>query len=248
MSPKVKNLNKLKSHAEIAAEWDRICEERSQLIDTGRDFSLTGVTVPCIKHFFKLCSPKNALDIGCGTGYLTNILAEHCDQITGIDFSPKSIEVARRLYAKSNMKFECVELQKFKSTCPIDICVANMVLMSEPDLVGFLDSVQRLLVNNGKFLLMVSHPCFWPRYWGYECESGFDYRKEITMEADFSISMSNLPGKITHIHRSLTDYFCALDAAGFDVEKVREPYPEGRAPQDYRFDQPRFLFVMRKKR
>ena len=36
------------------------------------------------------------LDIGCGAGLLTNALAKEGHQVTGIDLSPKSLEIAKK--------------------------------------------------------------------------------------------------------------------------------------------------------
>lgn len=44
----------------------------------------------CARH-------SHAVDIGCGTGQLTALLAGHFDQVTGIDPSPSQIENARRV-------------------------------------------------------------------------------------------------------------------------------------------------------
>ena len=40
-----------RNKAGIASEWDHICEVRERLIQSGLDFSLTGVTAPCIEKY-----------------------------------------------------------------------------------------------------------------------------------------------------------------------------------------------------
>jgi len=40
-----------------------------------------------------------ALDFGCGAGRLTHALADHFDQVTGLDIAPSMIDAARRLHA-----------------------------------------------------------------------------------------------------------------------------------------------------
>lgn len=41
-------------------------------------------------------SSQDILDIGCGAGFLTNILAAHGHRVTGIDLSMRSLEVAKQ--------------------------------------------------------------------------------------------------------------------------------------------------------
>src|SRR6202035_2479615 len=41
-------------------------------------------------------SRRSALDFGCGIGRLSQALADHFDQVHGVDISPKMIELARQ--------------------------------------------------------------------------------------------------------------------------------------------------------
>lgn len=43
---------------------------------------------------------RDVLDVGCGTGYGTAMLAEHASRVTGIDYSKAAIKFARQHYAK----------------------------------------------------------------------------------------------------------------------------------------------------
>lgn len=50
----------------------------------------------CEKIRNQLSQTCHILDIGCGGGFLTNALAKEGHVVTGIDLSPKSLEVARK--------------------------------------------------------------------------------------------------------------------------------------------------------
>ena len=47
--------------------------------------------------------PARALDLGCGTGTNVLTLAQHGWQVTGIDFAPKAISIARRKIQSANI-------------------------------------------------------------------------------------------------------------------------------------------------
>ena len=51
---------------------------------------------------------------------------------------------------------------------------------------------------------MITHPFFWPKYWGYESEEWYKYNEEIFIENEFSISFEKEMGKTTYIHRPLS--------------------------------------------
>lgn len=240
-------LNKSKSLNEIAQEWDNVCERRNDIIEAGQDFSLTGVTSPCIIQNITQHSKCNILDIGCGTGYLSNLLCEHSNAVVAIDISPKSIEIASHRYERENLLFLSSSVQDFEPQIPIDICVANMVLMTEPDVVSLLKSVHRILEKNGRFIFIITHPCFWPKYWGYDDASWFSYSEEICIQNEFATSLSSKLGITTHIHRPLEYYTSAIIDQGFVIESVQEPRPSEVPPENYHFDYPRFLCICCKK-
>ena len=44
----------------------------------------------------KITKGLKVLDVGCGTGILTNLIAEHAKRVTAIDHSSASIQFARQ--------------------------------------------------------------------------------------------------------------------------------------------------------
>ena len=54
-----------------------------------------------------------ALDIGCGTGEFSKILAQKCDRVIGIDVAPKMIEEARKRNADSTIEYFLTDAESF---------------------------------------------------------------------------------------------------------------------------------------
>lgn len=235
---------KEKKLSEVAREWDFVCGKRAEVIQKGEDFSLLGVNIPCVLKYLELCNKTRVLDVGCGTGYLTHILSQKCELATGIDISPSSIDIARKSYSGSNLVFQCSSILDYLTDIHFDTCVANMVLMTDPNVKESVAAVYRLLQPGGHFLFTITHPYFWPKYWGYDKESWFDYKKEIFIENDFSTSLSDSMGTTTHIHRPLSMYMEFLAECGFLIKHLDEPYPALKMPEGYTYSYPRFLFVM----
>lgn len=241
-----KKVNK-KHLYEIKQEWNDICDKRQEIIDNGQDISLVYVTSPCILNSLNNDTPKAILDVGCGSGYLTNQLASICETCYGIDISNRSVDIAKSKYKQNNLFFINSSISEFNTNIKFSHCVSNMVFMTDPDLKKSLKNIYELLDDNGILLAMITHPCFWPKYWKYQDEDWFDYNKEIFIQHNFKTSLSNSLGVTTHIHRPLYQYINEIISTGFEIICIEEPYPIETVPSNYIYEYPRFLFIKCKK-
>jgi SAM-dependent methyltransferase len=55
-----------------------------------------GLSPPELMEFIRRSQPGRALDLGCGTGTNIITLAKNGWQVTGVDFAPQAISIARR--------------------------------------------------------------------------------------------------------------------------------------------------------
>lgn len=239
-----------KSLNDISLEWDGICDNRQNAIISGRDISLISVTAPCILRNITETHPKNILDAGCGTGYITSLVANkvgHCCNCWGIDVSSRSISIAEKNYTSDNVHFLRTSIEDFISPVLFDICISNMALISDPTYLNTIKKLYSVLIPGGKLFIMITHPCFWPKYWGLQEQFWFRYNEEMYIEHNFSISLVKSMGNTTYIHRPAESYINGLIAAGFSIECIEEPYPVGNTPLNYDYPYPRFLFIKCKK-
>lgn len=56
-----------------------------------------------IKH--RLGNHRDILDVGCGAGFLTNILAKNGHRVTGVDLSIKSLEIAKKRDSTKKVRY-----------------------------------------------------------------------------------------------------------------------------------------------
>lgn len=232
-----------KNFTEICSEWDTVCSIRQNAIDSGNDVSLTSVIAPSILKNVLQESHQSIIDVGCGTGYIASLLAKDSEICYGIDVSSKSISIAREKYASTGARFFNSSIAEFSTTISFDMCISNMALISDPFLYESLKKMYEITVPNGHLVIMITHPCFWPKYWGFQDENWFNYNNEVFIEHDFSISLIKSMGKTTYIHRPLSSYINGLTSVGFTIEKFEEPYPVGSVPTGYNYEYPRFLLI-----
>ena len=90
------------------------------------------------------------LDLGCGTGALTNEIAKFSDEAVGIDLSAGMVKKAKTLYP--NIRFFVMDACALEWDGHFDAIFSNAVLHFIKAQDVLLDSVYKALVNNGLFI------------------------------------------------------------------------------------------------
>lgn len=96
------------------------------------------------------------LDLGCNTGYGTNILAQTARSAIGVDVSPRAIAEAKRFYPGLDLQLVDGRSLPFPDRS-FDMVVSTRVIdyIAEPD--RFLHEIKRVLVKDGILLLTTSN-------------------------------------------------------------------------------------------
>lgn len=237
------------SSQELASEWDSLAYERHRQISAGLDITFTHVMVPLVKSLVGENIKATLIDIGSGTGELTLRLAKRFKKVVCIEPSIRSLEVAKSILSTFpniffiHSDFEDCEENSLNNSDEKKIFLAAMMLSADPQLDKFAEKLSKVSNTGDEFIATIPHPCFWPRYWGYEKELWFSYKKEIMIKAPFRISLSGSEFKTTHIHRPLERYISVFSKYGFQLLNLSEPMPEQKIQSLYPngWDFPRFL-------
>jgi 2-polyprenyl-3-methyl-5-hydroxy-6-metoxy-1,4-benzoquinol methylase len=223
------------SDTEVAKEWDNLAPIRLRQIRSKSDITYNHVIKPIVlslvRERFQTSVIKNScLDVGCGVGDLTDNLSVYFEDILGIDLSEKSLELAAAYSRHKNTRFlnvSLAQLAKERGKISFECVVASMSLQCMRDINrAFLD-ISKLISDNGIFLFVIPHPCFWPEYSGYAKLAGYDYGRELAVTLPFRITREYQNENLsTQFHRPLQQYFSALQKANFVVEQLIEIKPE----------------------
>lgn len=228
----------IKEQDSVTREWDTIAPLRDRQIAAGADASYSEVLEPWILN--RIDGAESIVDIGCGTGRLTSAIKARSNTVLGIDPSAKSIEIARAHDPESGYAISSAEEWVERNpTSRFEIAVANMVLMDVLDLKGVCSALASL-ARGHRLVATITHPCFWPTYWGYDASKEFDYNTEVIVEAPFRTSALNYSLPATHVHRPVSTYLQVFRDMGIQVTALEELRgPESKSS----FPFPRFLAV-----
>lgn len=126
-------------------------------------FSWRYLEKPLIDKLFSKNLKKSAkiLDAGCGTGRLLSYLTKSKVQpknITGVDFSPEMLSVAK----ENNPKVKLIQsdLSLFKSSGKFDLIICTHVLhyLNKMSYKKTLENFYQLLNPSGRIFIVLTHP------------------------------------------------------------------------------------------
>jgi len=167
------------------------------------------------------------LDLGCGAGGFGRAALERGARgYVGIEGSRKMAATARAQLAGTAAQVieHRVETWSYP-TAAFDLAVARLVLHYVADLAPVFDYVAHALVGGGRFVFSVEHPII------TSCARGWPAgtpRQDWIVDDYFETGervTSWLGGEVRKYHRTVEDYFVAMQAAGFIVEQLREARP-----------------------
>lgn len=102
----------------------------------------------------------DALDIGCGTGFLSLELAQRGHRVTGIDFAPAMLALARRkaMEAGADIHFEEADAENLPlPPLSFDLVVTRHVLWTLPHPEAAIDEWIRVLRPGGRLAVIDGH-------------------------------------------------------------------------------------------
>lgn len=213
---------------DVRNEWNDASEAWADFVRTGKDFTRYGLNNPATFKLIGDVKGLAVLDLACGEGYNTRILAGKGANVTGVDFSEKLINLAKREEAWEELGIHYVvsdaaNLQDFPVNY-FDLVVCFMALQDIEDYGEAISEVSRVLKHRGRFVFSIPHPCF--EKFTKDCEivhSCERYFGETKYTIHWNMERLSKPFKTTSFHRTLTAYFKALNKTGLYVSKLVEP-------------------------
>jgi ubiquinone/menaquinone biosynthesis C-methylase UbiE len=237
---------------DVARYWDKNAENWTKLVRMGYDRGRNLINSPA---FFKMLSDVlnlEGLDIGCGEGYNTRMLAKLGAKITAIDISKVFIKYAKESEEKEPL---AINYQVASGTdLPFsnnyfDFAIATMSLMDMAENEKAVEEAYRVIKPGGFFQFSILHPCFadpdheWVkneegRKIGFVVKNYFkSYNGELE-EWIFSAAPKEITEKINNFiiprfSRSLSEWLNLLIEKKFILEKFCEPFPDDEMLKKY---------------
>ncbi len=229
-------------HKQVGHLWNENAEAWTRLARAGYDVYRDYLNTPAFFEMLPNIRGISGIDIGCGEGHNTRLLAKQGARITAIDISDVFIKHASDVEEEEPLGINyqiasAVEIPFPDAT--FDFATGFMSFMDIPETKNVLSEVYRVLKPGGFLQFSICHPCFdTPHRRNLRDEKGHTYAVEV---GDY---FRNLNGKISEwlfgaapqeakdnlrkfkiprFNMTLSQWFNLLIGIGFRLECIREP-------------------------
>ena len=115
----------------------------------------TGISPPELFEFIQTHPAGRAIDLGCGTGTNVITLAKTGWQVTGIDFAPRAIQIAKRKIKNAGVKADLSvgDVTKLNLNQQFDLVLDIGCFHGVDDRAAYLDQLTHILAPGGFWLM-----------------------------------------------------------------------------------------------
>jgi SAM-dependent methyltransferase len=231
-------------HREVGRYWDGNAEAWTRLARAGYDVYRDYLNTPAFLEALPEIGGLQGLDIGCGEGHNTRLLARRGARLAAVDISPIFVGHARAMEEQEPLGIRyaaasAVELPFARAS--FDFATGFMSFMDIPETGRVLAEAYRVLKPGGFLQFSISHPCFdTPHRRNLRDEQGITYAIEVgdyfrNLQGEVAewlcgaappeVKEGLPPFRVPRFTRTLSQWFNLIVEAGLVLERVEEPRP-----------------------
>jgi SAM-dependent methyltransferase len=158
---------------------------------------------------------QSVLNAGCGEGYLARILADRGARVTGLDLSPRLIELACGKGRIGEIEYRVADLSEPQPELAgrFDAVASYMVLNDVEEHRGFAETLAHTLKSGGRVVIGFNNP------YSYVLRRGLG---SVYFETGVAhpCGLSSVGVPVSFYHRTLPEYVDAFLAAGLRLTKI----------------------------
>lgn len=236
------------SNEDNRKQWNDAANIWVDFVRSGKNYYSEYLNGPALKRVIGKVKGKKVLDICCGEGYSSRMIARMGAEVTGIDISEGLIRAAREKDTKDALGItyfvaDAANLNMLTSES-FDAAFCYMAIMDIRDYEGAISEVSRVLKNEGRFVLLFEHPCFtiyrildgkplcgWATRLHEDGSKEYiyywiaDYLRTHSYACDWKHERLRSSFVTTGYHRPLSDYVNTLIKHRFVITRLEEPLP-----------------------
>jgi ubiquinone/menaquinone biosynthesis C-methylase UbiE len=230
---------------EVGRMWEENAEVWTQLARAGYDVYRDKVNTPAFLAMLPDVKGLRGLDIGCGEGHNTRLLAQRGAKMTAFDISPTFIGYAKEAEREKSLGIEYQLVSGTElpySDESFDFATAFMSLMDMAESDRAVREAYRVIKPGGFLQFSITHPCFQTPLWKWVRDDNgnklgvisgqyFDQKPGRVDEWTFGAAPKELTDnlrkfRVAYFDRTLSEWVNLLLDTGFQIERMAEPHAD----------------------
>ena len=230
-------------HSAVGELWNANAEAWTTLTRLGYDKYRDHINTPAFMNMLPDVTGLRGLDVGCGEGHNTRLVAQRGARLAALDIAGRFIRFAQAQEALEPLGITYLRASTVEmplADASFDFVMATMSMMDVPEQDRAVREVARVLKPGGFFQFSILHPCFMtPRFkWvldetgqrvAMECGDYFNQEQGTIEEWIFGSAPDELKERfakfrIPRFFHTLSTWLNMLCAAGLSIEETAEPF------------------------
>jgi len=224
---------------DVRRHWEANAPTWTRLSRAGYDVCRDHQNTPAFFEMLPDVAGLDGIDIGCGEGHNTRLLAARGARVVAVDFVSGFVRAAA-MEQPNGIRYAVADALRLPfADGSFDFATAFMSLMDVAGPEGALPEVARILRPGGFLQFSIVHPCFAPMHRRVVRDSSgrpvaievARYFERVDGELErwiFSAAPAEVKAgqplfEIPRFHRPLSEWLNAVADAGFHVERCVEP-------------------------
>lgn len=201
------------------------------------------IRMPAVLKMLGKIAGKRVVDLGCGDGYYSRIMARRGAKVTAVDFSDDSISLAKRAEEKELLGIAYhrsdIARMPFLGSEFFDIALAELVFSTIPTQKKYaqvVKEVRRILKPGGIIVVTKGHPVNFFRPNKSRFYKTSNQRKnyfDSLARQDVRMNIAGRIARFTDYHRTLEDLLWPWLKNGFVINGIGEPKPTKSSANKY---------------
>lgn len=215
--------------------WGKVAEWYDKHLEKNNDTYHDKVVHPNLIRLLGDLKGKHVLDLACGQGIFSRLMADNGASVVGVDLGKELIDLAEKKNKEYTFKVHYYhsgsdDLYMVKDGTK-DLVVCVLALQNIEKLQETFKEISRVLKKGGRFVAVLNHPVFrnpTHTHWGYDESQNMQYRRVEEYLSESKIKIDMTPGsksdkKFTvSFHRPLQVYVKAFSKNSLAVTRLEE--------------------------
>jgi ubiquinone/menaquinone biosynthesis C-methylase UbiE len=217
-----------------STSWGEVAGWYNKLLEEGEDTYQEKLIKPNLMRILAPKAGEQVLDVGCGQGYFSRVIAQAGAKVVGIDVSDELIKLAKNK-AGDRETYLMTSAEKMAGLTDnrFDAAICILALQNIKNMPVAIAEISRVLKKGGRCVIVLNHPTFRipnASGWAYDEKTNIQYRNinkylsEISQAVDMTQGITDpKKKKFTYsYHHPLQAYFKAFAKSGLVVARLEE--------------------------